>query len=124
MLFTLKNAFKKSIIVFAVDSVLMVVSMIMYFLCALFNSLGFGVAFLVTGSLQITLRIAFDCYKSIEPRKTFWLVKDFVLIIAVAFFESLVILIERSFNLEYGAYIIFNVLFVAYISSLIVLDIA
>lgn len=122
MLKRLKNMSKNQIAVLSIDCVLITVSMVMYFLYTQFDLLGYGIAFLIVGFIQIITRVLLMYLKNFKFNKHLWLGKDFILIVLIAFIASLVILITNSFSLEYNNYIIFNILFIIYISFQICFD--
>ena len=122
MLKTLKNMSKNQIVVFSIDCVLITVSMVMYFLYTQFDLLGYGIAFLIAGFIQIIMRVLLMYLKNFKFNKYLWLGKDFILIVLIAFISSLVILVTNSFSLEYNDYIVFNILFIIYISFQICFD--
>lgn len=94
----------------------------MYFLYTQFDLLGYGIAFLIVGFIQIITRALLRYLKNFKFNKYLWLGKDFILIVLIAFIASLVILITNSFSLKYNNYIIFNILFIIYISFQICFD--
>lgn len=122
MLKKLKNMSKNQIAALSIDCVLITVSMVMYFLYTQFDLLGYGIAFLIAGYIQIITRVLLMYLKNFKFNKRLWLGKDFILIVLIAFIASLVILITNSFGLEYNNYIIFNILFIIYISFQICYD--
>lgn len=113
---------KNQITVLSIDCALITVSMVMYFLYTQFDLLGYGIAFLIAGLIQIITRILLMYLKKFKFNKYLWLGKDFILIVLIAFIASLVILLTNSFSLEYNNYIIFNILFIIYISFQICFD--
>ncbi len=113
---------KNQITVLSIDCVLITISMVMYFLYTQFDLLGYGIAFLVAGLIQIITRVLLLYLKNFKFNKYLWLGKDFILIVLIAFIASLIILITNSFSLEYNNYIIFNILFIIYVSFQICFD--
>ena len=122
MLINLNRMSKNQKIIFSIDCILIVISMSMYFLYTQFELFGLGIAFVIVGLLQIIIRVVCSYLMNMKFGKLLWVSKDFILIVFVSFIASLVILTTNSFSLEYGKYIIFNILFLLYMSFQLCFD--
>ena len=60
---------KNQIAVFSIDCVLITVSMVMYFLYTQFDLLGYGIAFLIVGFIQIITRVLLMYLKNFKFNK-------------------------------------------------------